>query len=685
MLITETQRDAIYIASLDYLNMWFSIIPMKFEGKNPIIKSWKEWQEKKPTKNDLDWWFKKFYGLNMAIVTWKISWIVVVDIDKWANLETLDLPETVTVESGWWGYHFYYKYPIWVDELKNSASKLARHIDIRWDWGCIVAPPSIHKSWNPYKWKEWFWLWEIEMAELPEWIIKESQKSKEWGKKVTLDELSETKNPEGSRNSNTIRYAWMVAKKNWTTDNLGEIILEYNKNNNIPPLPSKEIKDIVNYVIDNFEPSKNTKMKEGKKQKEEKLKEIILINQENDKKIIETIVDSWKPKMRVYDKESKKEEIIDNFIEDKYKYISLPINNSLFISKTLLFPNNLEEQLLGKNELLEKIRKFIYKYVDCSNEFLIICSYYVILTYFYKNYEVLPYLRIIWDYWSWKSQILKTVWSICYNPMLMNGSASLATVFRVLSMVKWTLVFDEADIPESDTTNDFIKILNNWYQKWMNVLRCDWNDFSPQSFEVFWPKIIWWIMEFQDKATESRCLTEVMKSTKRNDIQDIDKSFHLEAEKIRNLCFTFWRENIDKKFISNYDLSWLEPRQKQIIKPLLSIIDDEKEAEIIINRMKKLQEALIEDRKFSLQWAIFYEIKKKIEENKVSKIYLFEIVWYLNSSDEYGFKNLKSQKIWQVLRRYNLEYWSDRDSKWFFLDFNKNLHKLNEIFNTLKL
>lgn len=659
-------NEDLMISSKKYIDQWFSIIPMKYQDKKPLIK-WKEQQDKKLSFEEFRKIAPKHMHLNVWIVTWRISWIVVVDIDKWADLEWLDLPNTVTVESGGGWIHMYYKYPKWLQKIDSNASVIRKHIDIRWDGGCIIAPPSIHSSWNFYKWKEGQWIDDIEMADFPlEILVKKGNTEK---KKFTIEELEGMKNFEWERNSRTLSYAWKIAKKNGTTDWIEKEIEKYNLNNNVPSLDKKEIQEIVLYVSKKFTPGKHKSWKDKKK-----MQEIIIISQESDNEVIETIIDQWIPKMWTYDKSNKDIYLQTEFFSGKYKYISLPIENSLLKSKTILFPNHYEEESIEKNKLLEKIKEFIYKYVDCSGEFLIICTYYVLFSYFYKNYEVVPYLRVIWDYGSWKSQLLKTVWCLCYNPILMNGSASIATVFRVISMVKWTLIYDEADIIDSDTTNEFIKILNNGYQKGMSVLRCNADDFSPASFEVFGPKIIWWRMEFKDKATESRCLTEIMKQTKRDDIKEIDKNFHQEAENIRNLCFIYWKENIGIVFKNQYDLEWIEPRQKQILKPLLSIVDNEKDAGAIIWRVKKTQESLIEDRKFSLEWAIFWEISHMLS-TESGKIYFKEILFRINQNEDYDFRFLKGRTIWTIVRQYGLS--SDRDNVGTFIsiDINRNIIK----------
>lgn len=407
-----------------------------------------------------------------------------------------------------------------------------------------------------------------------------------------------------------------------------------------------------------------------------------IVSFEDDKYLLETIVDredNNTPKLFLYDKETEGFEIEKKLDFNGEKYEAISRNNSLVQNGTLLFCSNFAEGYLwNKQELLKYIKKFIYKYVDCSEEFLVIICNYVLLTYFYKDYQVLPYLRVIWDYGSWKSQLLNTIWKICYNPMCLNGSASLATTFRIMEMVKGTLVYDEADMKGSDTTHEFIKILNNGYQKWMSVLRSEWDDFNPRSFNVFWPKIIGGRMEFQDKATESRCLTEIMKPTKRQDIKKIDNDFYKEAEHIRNMCFAYKLDNIWKNIFDNsYILEWLEPRIKQILEPLLSVVDDKDEAEMIIQKMHTFQNALISDRQYSLDGIVFKIIKDCMERGG-DKVHIKSIADEINLNDEYYFRNITPRGIWSLLRQNGFS--TSRDSTGMFIDFNSNKQLLENIF-----
>ncbi len=113
------------------------------------------------TETITDWWTIK-PNANIGIATGAVSGIVVIDVDigpgkeGLASLAELEcrfspIPKTVTVRTGGGGWHFYLKAPLC--DIKNSAGKLARNIDVRGDGGYVIAPPSMHISGNRYNWE----------------------------------------------------------------------------------------------------------------------------------------------------------------------------------------------------------------------------------------------------------------------------------------------------------------------------------------------------------------------------------------------------------------------------------------------------------------------------------------------------------------------------------------------------
>ncbi len=227
-----------------YVNLGFSIIPVK-KDKSPFF-SWKDFQKRKATLNEVKNWFKKYSEANIAIITGKISDIVVVDFDSeeavnWAKKN--NLLNTLCVMTAR-GLHAYYKYPENGNgDIQNAINLNGMKIDIRADGGYVIAPPSIHKSGKLYEFIDE----NKEIAPLPD-IFLRSQKNK-----VSIVEkpkpISECyKGSEhGERNVNLTRVVG-----SWIADGLSyEETLKFayimNKNNK-PPLKDKEVEKIVRSI-----------------------------------------------------------------------------------------------------------------------------------------------------------------------------------------------------------------------------------------------------------------------------------------------------------------------------------------------------------------------------------------------------------------------------------------------------
>jgi putative DNA primase/helicase len=217
----------------------------KEAGKHPRIANWTD--SGTSDHDEVKAWFEKWPHTNVGFVTGQTSQIVVVDIDadkggfeSLANLESLHgkLPRTLSVITGGGGRHFYYQYPPGT-VIANSASKLGTGIDIRANGGCIVAPPSLHRSGNRYQWEDV----NTPIQPLPGWIIK----------KLTRKDSPKTERgtgiiPEGQRNSILTSEAGRLRQKGAEYE---EILSEIHKVNHElckPPLDDEEVESIAKSV-----------------------------------------------------------------------------------------------------------------------------------------------------------------------------------------------------------------------------------------------------------------------------------------------------------------------------------------------------------------------------------------------------------------------------------------------------
>src|SRR2546425_6080050 len=186
--------------------------------------------------------------------------------------------------------------------------------------------------------------------------------------------------------------------------------------------------------------------------------------------------------------------------------------NNLLKNDVVLLPSAPEEYGL-EAELFAEIRDFIHRYVDVSPLYEQIALYYVVLSWVYDAFSELPYLRLRGDPGSGKTRFLLTVGSLCCRPIFASGASTVSPIFRILDAVRGTLIIDEGDFRFSDERAEIVKILNNGNAKGFPVLRSEASskkEYTPTAYHVFGPKFVATRGFFEDRALESRCLTEEM-------------------------------------------------------------------------------------------------------------------------------------------------------------------------------
>lgn len=265
-------------------------------------------------------------------------------------------------------------------------------------------------------------------------------------------------------------------------------------------------------------------------------------------------------------------------VENGERLVPFSPRNNLIKNGAVLLPSEPEEYGT-EGKLLDEIGGFIHRYVDVSPTFEKVASCYVLLTWLYDAFNEMPYLRFRGDFGTGKTRALTIIGAICYKPFFASGASTVSPLFHTLDAFRGTLVIDEADFRFSDEKAEIVKILNNGNVKGLPVLRTmqtDQREFNPRAFQVFGPKIVGARGSFNDRALESRFLTEEMgQRPLRRDIPiNLPGAYEAEALTLRNKLLLYRFRNwpsarIDPRLV---DLA-LEPRLNQILVPLLSVID----------------------------------------------------------------------------------------------------------------
>ena len=293
-------------------------------------------------------------------------------------------------------------------------------------------------------------------------------------------------------------------------------------------------------------------------------------------------------------------------------------HNSLIENEVILLPASAEEYE-SEEKLLQRITGFLHRYVDLGPIFEKLAGYYVLLSWIYDSFNELPYLRVRGDTGSGKTRFLLTLGSLCYKPIFASGASTVSPLFRILHACRGTLVMDEGDFRHSDEKAEIIKILNQGHARGFPVLRSEVDrqrEFSPRAYQVFGPKIIATRGLFEDRALESRCLTEVLSGRKlRQDIPiNLTEEHKREALEIRNQLLMFRFRNHGKI----QPVSWvdrrLEPRLNQVFSPLMSVIGDAQAREELRSMARQYQAQLISDRGMDAEAQVL-EVIRELEES----------------------------------------------------------------------
>lgn len=334
--------------------------------------------------------------------------------------------------------------------------------------------------------------------------------------------------------------------------------------------------------------------------------------------IIEMIYrETGKQTMFVVCHEDGRLEFVDEWKRPHDHMVPLSPNHHLITKKIVLFPS--DPEAYGTDaELLERIRKFIHKYLDISERFEKIASYYVLFTWVYDRFHELAYLRARGEFGSGKSRFLRVIGSLCYKPMFTGGATTSSPIFRIIDGFRGTLILDEADLKFSEMTADTVKILNSGFQTKTPVLRSEGQGtFEVKSFVVFGPKVVATRANFADLALESRFLTEEMdKLELRSDIPiNLPEKFDEEATSLRNqlLQWRFDNYRLIKLKPVEKSLDNLEPRLRQIISPLLSIVESDSIKEEIIEVMDGYNRELQIDKGLSMYAQVFETVLQQMD------------------------------------------------------------------------
>jgi hypothetical protein len=157
------------------------------------------------------------------------------------------------------------------------------------------------------------------------------------------------------------------------------------------------------------------------------------------------------------------------------------------------------------DELLNEIIRFLEKHIVLPEGGDVATALWVFHAHCLDAFELSPILQIKSPMKRCgKSTLLGIVGGLLPRN-ISSGSASSASVFRLIDKFQVSICIDEADINVSGK-NEFIELLNSSYlRKTARVLRCSGKDHDPRPFSSWGPKVVAGIGNLSD-TTEDRSI-----------------------------------------------------------------------------------------------------------------------------------------------------------------------------------
>lgn len=395
------------------------------------------------------------------------------------------------------------------------------------------------------------------------------------------------------------------------------------------------VEEIEKYEMEDYMPPEPVKKNPGrpKKQKDEDLV-VETSFLETDKYILEQVVSATHAKHATHTPNikfiilNKETGTTDEKVSFEYQNkLFKPITSTLLDQGIVKLPTGIEEY--GSTEkLIEEIKEFMFSYFEAPKFYEQMLPYLVLFYWVYDKFPFIPYLHFMGLTGTGKSTAMDIVGSICYKPTDASGAITLASIFRVASMWRGTLLLDEFT-PGGDGYKEMLALLKSGVSD-RAVLRVE-GDKKREvvGYLVKSPKIFTSEKPITDAGLRSRVMEIKMEKNKRKVPLYRRKNFEEVAQKLRNKLL-LWR----LRSLNDIDLSEIEygfkelqafdGRVQQVITPVYYLADDKAKSRIL-NFAGEQQKETLRERREALDGQIF-EILIEHKDNPPSIVNITEML-----------------------------------------------------------
>jgi hypothetical protein len=328
----------------------------------------------------------------------------------------------------------------------------------------------------------------------------------------------------------------------------------------------------------------------------------------------------------------------------------LPIIDDTYTKGGILLPSGIS-YYTSVSQITQQIKSFLLDNCELPKFFENLFPHLILFYWMYEKFPFIPYIHFVGGTATGKTTAMDVFGSICYKPIDTTGSLTIASIFRLATSWRGTLLIDEFD-SVGENSKEITAFLKSGVSDRL-VLRTEGEiKKEVKAYIVKSPKIFTSENPINDAGLQSRTIVvRMQKNIRRLPLFKLPE-YYKEAQDIRNKLL-LWRlrnyNNIQLKDIKYgfQELEAFDRRVQQIITPVYYFSDEETKKEIL-EFAKEQEMETKRERRESLVGKIFVCILSSWDEGNDAQIK--DITKKINE-DNIGYKELTEKKVSNEIRK----------------------------------
>jgi hypothetical protein len=383
------------------------------------------------------------------------------------------------------------------------------------------------------------------------------------------------------------------------------------------------------------------------------------------------------PEYLLYDKATEAISVIPEFEWEGQVY--KPVTGELLTNKVIKLPTGTEE-FGSTGELVNEIREFFNVYFELPSFYEAFMPYLVLYYWVYEKFPFVPYVHFVGRTATGKSTAMAVFGSICYKSIDASGAITLASIFRVASQWKGTLLLDEFT-NSGDNYQEMIAFLKSGVAD-NAVLRVEGDkEKEVKAYMVKSPKIFTSESPITDAGLQSRTIVIRMEKNKRKIPLYRLKSYEDQAAKLRNKLLLWRFRHLNKINLKEIEygyeeLKGFDSRVQQVITPIY-YFSDENCKNTIVEFAKQQQEETFLERKEALDGVVYRAMASIFPTEPPVKLVTEKV------NAELGLeKQISEKKVGNVIRKilgFDIKRLGNENISTVLIDSKKAKEKIKEL------